>query len=478
MAIGDILKDIGAGAARGAKAVGAVLEPIAERTAQVESGEAPQIDEQQRQQKQKLANEGIEAQAQELERGLETGRKYGTLTPQQQQQYVDAISKLYSHPSQMGTLMTKLQKAIHPDGATYQTNPLPNPEPLGGTAAADEANAERLAAARYHARPQSPNAQYYDAYAQKLGLADSSQMTPEQWEAAIGAQKTAGRTPVEHHWAPLKFNGNLYFHDPATNEMKFVGPENDVTVHRGVQNVTQANGDILQIPVTTYTSKQSGKPLIDPETQQPYQTLEPDNHPDNPSTGESKPKTAQAGPPKPGNILPKKPVAGAASVKPSAGGIPGAKMVGSRGSPLLKSDQAQYTKVANDANGANEALVAATGALKAPSPTSDQELIYSWVRSNVQGAGRMTQAEFKLAAVTGSLGLKAQNWWSLASTGKLTDEMRNMMFADVKRGTAAKQAEAARLRQQVQQDMNPGATPASVLPKTDSAVDNFLKSLK
>lgn len=138
MSIGDILSDIGKGAATGARAVGAVLPPVLQRTAQVLSGEAPQIDEEKRQQATQMDDAALNAKADELEAQLAMGRKYGTLTPQQQQQYVDQITGLFSHPKHMNTLMTRLQKAIHPGGATYQQNePLPSATPTGGTVAAD-----------------------------------------------------------------------------------------------------------------------------------------------------------------------------------------------------------------------------------------------------------------------------------------------------------------------------------------------------
>ena len=139
MAIADFLKGIGTDVAQGAKAVGGVLEPIAERTAQVVSGEAPRIDEEARQQQQQMDAAAIGAKAHQLESQLAMGQKYGTLTPDQQQQYVSAITDLYSHPSQMQTLVQKLHNAIHPGGSTYQTpSPvLANATPQGGTAVAD-----------------------------------------------------------------------------------------------------------------------------------------------------------------------------------------------------------------------------------------------------------------------------------------------------------------------------------------------------
>jgi hypothetical protein len=77
---------------------------------------------------------------------MDLGEKYGTLTPEDRQQYVDAITQLYSHPRHAPALMEKLRQAIHPNGATY-TPPEPtlkNPAPAGGTAAADIRNALTL----------------------------------------------------------------------------------------------------------------------------------------------------------------------------------------------------------------------------------------------------------------------------------------------------------------------------------------------
>ena len=70
MSFADILKEAGSGLATGAKAVGAVLEPVAKRTAEVVSGEAPQIDEEKRQQAQQQNNQATEAKAQQLESQL------------------------------------------------------------------------------------------------------------------------------------------------------------------------------------------------------------------------------------------------------------------------------------------------------------------------------------------------------------------------------------------------------------------------
>lgn len=141
MSVADFLEKAGQDVAKGAKVAGSIALPIAERTAQVVSGEAPQIDEEKRQQQYKLEDQQIETKAKELENQMALGEKYGTLTPQQQQQYVDQISQLYSHPRHAGTLMEKLRQAVHPNGAvsTPGLSSLKDATPAGGTAAADEA---------------------------------------------------------------------------------------------------------------------------------------------------------------------------------------------------------------------------------------------------------------------------------------------------------------------------------------------------
>ena len=139
MSIGDILSSVGSGLATAGRVAGAVAGPVIQSLAEEESGQAPEIQAEKRQQAMKLQSAAISSKAQDLESQLEMGRKYGTLSPDQQQQYVDAITTLYSHPSQMPTLIQKIHGALHPGGATYQsaTPALPSATPQGGTAEAD-----------------------------------------------------------------------------------------------------------------------------------------------------------------------------------------------------------------------------------------------------------------------------------------------------------------------------------------------------
>jgi hypothetical protein len=140
MAIADFLKKVGSGVARGAKDVGKALEPIAERTAQVVSGEAPLIDEEERQRRWQALQADVASNIQQLQSQLAMGQKYGTLNPEQQQQYEDAIKQQNARLGQPQDHIRNLFKTVHGGkGATYQTPApaLPNAVPQGGTGAAD-----------------------------------------------------------------------------------------------------------------------------------------------------------------------------------------------------------------------------------------------------------------------------------------------------------------------------------------------------
>jgi hypothetical protein len=94
------------------------------------------------------------------------GRKYGTLTPEQQKQYVDQITGLYSKPEQQGSLLQRIHKAIHPTGTVRQAaQPLPSAVPTGGTAAADEAQKLKTQAAEAEQQSQQQQKQTQDSWA-------------------------------------------------------------------------------------------------------------------------------------------------------------------------------------------------------------------------------------------------------------------------------------------------------------------------
>ncbi|MHB1952131.1 MAG: hypothetical protein ACYCOU_00160 [Sulfobacillus sp.] len=241
MSVSDFLGTVGKGLATGARVVDAVGQPILQRSAQVLSGEAPQIDEENRQRQMQMEDAALNAQADDLEAQLAMGRKYGTLTPQQQQQYVERITGLFSHPRHMNTLMTRLQRSIHPGGATYQPNgpvsPLPSGVPYGGTAAADEANAERLAAARIASKPLPKDAAFLQSYAKSIGKQSWSELTPDEMVEAFNKEsETKAEQEKEAHQKALddyrKATIELRKSDEALHEAQFAAsqdPQNPQT---------------------------------------------------------------------------------------------------------------------------------------------------------------------------------------------------------------------------------------------------------
>lgn len=304
MAIADFLKGIGSGLEKGAKVAGSVLEPIGERTAEVVSGEAPQIDAERRQQGQ----QAIEAKAQQLEAQLEMGRKYGTLTPDQQKQYVDEIAKLYSHPSQMGTLVQRLHKAIHPGGSTYQAPALPDATPKGGTAAADEETAQRLAQARYAgARANNPRLVSLDSFTTEHFGTDFNASTPEQQEAALEAygkstraQKMTTKIVVDPD-SPTGFSAATWNTETGAMLSKFPG----VTPPRGFFPTERLSRSTDQFGNVTETISET-KPEIPGVPSQPV-----------PVTHES--TNAKPTKPKVSSVIPKGPAStGAKAVTPHA----------------------------------------------------------------------------------------------------------------------------------------------------------------
>lgn len=339
MAVSDILKDIGEGVKTGAKAVGAVAQPIAERTAQVVSGEAPKIDEEQRQKQTDLEDAQINAKAQALESQLSMGQKYGTLTPAQQQQYVDQITGLYSHPRHAGVLMEKLRKAIHPNGAFAPgpSAPLANATPEGGTAAADtrNANAKKPAKPLTGVKPfKGSDGKYYQPVETADGKIENVEVpdyTPPPVKPAGGktppvagnqlpsdavgpdgnpipeAERNAGKSYVEFHGvfypvAPPKpvmrpVGGHLLLIDPQTGaKLRDIGPISGakVTTHQTLQ--PGDDGQMHMVTLTSVTTPEGATIDVEPDQGQAS--------PNSSAPGASKPKTP-AKKVTPGSLLPK-----------------------------------------------------------------------------------------------------------------------------------------------------------------------------
>jgi hypothetical protein len=311
MSVADFLESVGKGAA----AVGRAAVPVLERVAQVESGEAPQIDKEARAQSQQDEDNAIAVKSKVLENQLAMGQKYGTLTPEQQQQYVDGITSLYSHPRHAGTLMEKLRQAIHPKGAVYGQGAdaaLPNAVPQGGTLQADTdaANAKKGTHALPGVHPfKGPDGKYYQPMydstgkvvneevenytppAPKTGASKSppisGNMLPPDATGPDGNPITqdarnAGHSFVQYEgqWWPVAkpkpvmktIAGNVVLLDPQTgNTLRKLGPAGQAKVTRRQVLQPGDDGQMHLVTLTSITTPEGGQIDVDHDTQDPQQ---------------------------------------------------------------------------------------------------------------------------------------------------------------------------------------------------------------
>ena len=214
MSVGDILGAIGKGAATAGRVAGTVLEPVAKSIANEEAGYAPQIAAEKRQHQTQLEDAEINAKAQELENQLAMGEKYGTLTTADQQKYIDAITNLYSHPRHAATLMEKLRKAIHPQGAFAQgpTETLPSATPEGGTLRQD------TLAAMMKAKPNYQNFRTEDGHTVTI---DVNRQEPDPGWIKVGTATGMARSlgmgiGIDHAIAAMRATGQKFMKPDGT----------------------------------------------------------------------------------------------------------------------------------------------------------------------------------------------------------------------------------------------------------------------
>jgi hypothetical protein len=70
--------------------------------------------------------------------------------------------------------------------------------------------------------------------------------------------------------------------------------------------------------------------------------------------------------------------------------------------------------------------------VKTPSPTNDTALIFSFVRAQVAGAGRMTNTEIEQALKSGSFGTRYSNMYNRATKGELDPDFRSQLADSIK----------------------------------------------
>jgi hypothetical protein len=140
---------------------------------------------------------------------------------------------------------------------------------------------------------------------------------------------------------------------------------------------------------------------------------------------------------KSGVALPGDKGGGSGGGKPSSGG--GGRVVG-------HSATAPQKKVEEAADALETEARKVDKYVAEPSPTNDTALLFSYVRAQVAGAGRMTNTEIKLAIESNSMGTRIKNYYDRATKGELDPEFRAQAARSVKVAAAAAREEADKYR--------------------------------
>ncbi|MGC2638307.1 MAG: hypothetical protein WA294_14080 [Acidobacteriaceae bacterium] len=289
------------------------------------------------------------------------------------------------------------------------------------------------------------------------------QQIPPGWNATGGAVKPQMRT----------LQGHLVLVDPFSGKkLRDLGPVGTARITRRQTMQPGDDGQMHLVTLTSITTPDGASIDVEPDAPAP----------DAGGGGAPAPATTKGPAPRvPAKNAPQVTAQSGKGPAPRAGGtssgpvVPGFSTLARSKNPVFKSDVAAYTKLNEDANTKEEAYRSAQGALASGStPSSDQELIYSWVRSNVQGAGRMTQAEFRQAASVGSLPERAQIAWEKLKSGKLPTEIEQMFLADIQRSAqvARQAANDAKAQLQAPAAPAPGTAPV-VAPTQPPAASGF-----
>lgn len=363
-------------------------------------------------------------------------------------------------------------------------------------ALAEKNNAARIMEAQIRAHG-NVSMQKMDAAAQSLGAEDFASASPDVKMQAMKAMATANRAPA---WKSVVDGNTVYAVsslDP--NQRTPIGHKDDLTQRQEFRTMTNPDGSTFLVPVTVWTKKGSSAPLMETQDDQGGATPVSANTPHGPNGASPAPAIAATpsatspapsatpqegipvssatpqgvpGAPTAASVGAQNPGARQPGTKPAGGAVKAASRIppstvgapipfGGKPNDLQKADASLYRDNAKENEGKQQALTLAQESMKSPSPTSDQQLVFSWLRTNLSGFARLNNTELTQAKNAGSWPQKADNWWSLATTGKLTPEIRNMMFKDIQRGASVSQSFTDSSRDRVQQDMGSSNRPVS-----------------
>jgi len=339
----------------------------------------------------------------------------------------------------------------------------------------------------------TPEKMRLDSGARALGYDGFMNTPPDIQDSLLKQYKSATTLPT---WKATEEGNDIYAvdaHDPSKRQL--IGHKDDTTQHLVYKTMTMPDGTEYEVPFVEWTKKGSSTPPITTQAS-PADVKRLAGQTAAPSPASSAtpaiPSTTPAGvsgtsspepitsvvPPALAQTNAQIATANATSKKLNKGkpspasaktplppGVPkGAIPFGAKESPEAKADQAAYTKALEDSQQKQAAFQNAQGLLDDKNRKTDLELIYAWVRSNVQGAGRMTNAEIQQAATAGSWGTRIQNYFSIASTGRLSPEIEQEFMTEIKRANDTAQSQVATLKTQLQQDLNPSSRNAPAAP--------------
>jgi hypothetical protein len=198
--------------------------------------------------------------------------------------------------------------------------------------------------------------------------------------------------------------------DPQTQEVMAWGgiiPEREA-FHYIKDDVT---GEIQAVRMPTFRKVEPGEIRMSEQAQKQWEQIAPP----------SLPKTSKAKP------------SGGGGAAASGGAATGGKNVIARVTPkytvplntALKDAQQKYTTWVTSMRNSEH-----------HTPKTDLSIVFSAVRAQVQGAGRMTNVELERELKAGSFGDRARRWWEQATSGTLPDDQREDLLTVIRNAWA------------------------------------------
>jgi hypothetical protein len=374
---------------------------------------------------------------------------------------MDNLGKAEPQPS----LWQRVVQAFHPNGIVRQSMPVTytgNAVPAGGTAAAQAALSQM--------KRQTPLKEYVSPDGKQRDWFPAGE-APEGWNAVAGSphlsmsktlpvpgdqlprdavgpngepipaeRRNAQRAYVQQNgvWyeAPQPkpvyriIKGHVALMDPKTGlPMRDLGPASAVKFTTRQEPYLGDDQQMHLMTLTTVTTPQGEAIEVEaPPPEQPAAATQA-------QTGSAVKKGT------PAHVLRN------AAAQGMAPAIPGSHLWAASKNPLVKADITTYQKLNADA--AQKELLAknAQDLLNDKNRVTDLDLVFMWVRSNIQGAGRMTNTEIQQAAKAGSLGTRAQSALQQALHGRLAPQVEQQFLNDIQRAAVNARQQAEQMRQ-------------------------------